>query len=185
MNKKAQIFSALAAILLSLVTFSSHAGELLDKITEDVKQDTELAKQKIKQYIDKVPAIGFLQKKVKFDGIELSHFTFENGERVVVCMPGQKVNASVKYKIRSNELPSFHSHHLVVGLHPHGPQKVLAQNFGLFDSTDKTSFHLAAPQEKGVYEVRFCHVDGPAIKETWKKEGNPPSNTIMGFLIVQ
>src|SRR5690606_17033991 len=105
-----------------------------------------------------------------------------------ICHPGDKVTAMVDYEIDSDQLSSFHLHHFIYGLDPSGPQGCLIKTLALTDSSGSAEFTLKAPQDKGVYQVRFCHSQGltyDKAHETWWKKVNPNAITVMGVMIVE
>lgn len=152
-----------------------------NKLTDEIKGD-------LKKYMNEIPAIGMIADKVDYEGITLSDFKFLNGKKYVFCSPKEEVTALVNYAIDHDQLESLHLHHFIYGLYPDGPQGCLVRSFGFVDREGSTSFTIKAPCNKGVYEVRFSHGEGLTFEtasEEWWKQGNPPSNTIMGVLIVE
>lgn len=156
-------------------------GDTSGSITEEVKHD-------LKKYINEIPAIGMIMDRVDYDGIHLQNFTFLNGKKYAVCSPGDQVSAIVDYEIDSEKLSTLHLHHFIYGLDPSGPQGCLVKSLGFKDSSGTAELILQAPQDKGLYQVRFCHGQGITYenaKDIWWKKGNPPAKTIMGIVVVK
>lgn len=142
-----------------------------------------------KNFVEACRKISYdIPGRIELEGAQLSSFQFENGAKVVFCLPGQKVKARVNYQIDAEQLPPNPSHSLVVGLYPGEPQLCLIRSLGILDSIGIAEFSLIAPRNPGVYEVRCTyskHLLFRNAKEDWSRWGNPSSETRMGVMIVQ
>jgi len=174
---KTLIFFSLAVISTVFPIY----GNVSEDTTEEIKHD-------LKKYINEIPAIGMIMDRVDYDGIHLANFTFLNGKKYAVCAPGDHITAVVDYEIDSDKLSSLHLHHFIYGLDPSGPQGCLVKSLGFRDSKGTAELTIQAPQDKGMYQVRFCHGKGITYenaKDIWWKKGNPPEKTIMGIVVVK
>jgi hypothetical protein len=144
-------------------------------------------KDKINKWISECPYIGLVAKEVTYGPITLKHFDLEDKGRVVMAQPGEKIHGTVHYKVDVSELDSLHLHHIILGIKNGGDQTCLTHALGVWDSKGKASFSLTAPEEKGVYEIRFdyqtCLTCNDALKH-WSEDPPSPKATV-GIVIVE
>lgn len=149
---------------------------------------SECAFDSIDKYADEIPGIGLIADSIKFDGITISHFRFENDKKYVISNPGETIPAYMHYAIDASALKTLHRHHLIIGLYDDGPQECILHSYGIKDSEGDVSVNLIAPEKKGVYQVRFCHsiglTDEQAQKAWWRGKG-PSAKTIVGIVVVK
>ncbi|MDP1835918.1 MAG: hypothetical protein Q8K75_08325 [Chlamydiales bacterium] len=168
MNK---FLSTLIAVALStaLVTTDSYADSITD-------------------YVKDVPGIGLISDIVKFDGIEISNFTFAENNKYIFVHPEEEFVADMDYAINSELLTSLHLHHFIIGLADDGPQACIIHSLGLGDKSGHATVTLKAPKKSGVYQVRFCHTetltDQQAFNAWWRGDG-PSAKTIVGIVVVK
>lgn len=142
----------------------------------------------IGDYAKDVPGIGLVSDSIKFDGITLSEFYFENDKKYVFVEPEEEFSIRMHYKIDADKLETLDRHHLIIGLHNDGPQKCILHAYGIKDSEGDACVTLKAPKSQGVYEVRFCHGQGWTEKEAkkaWWQGKGPSASTIMGIVVVK
>ncbi len=174
-----------ALLLLTAFVFSfSHADSLSAKSIGD--------------YIDDIPGIGLIADKVNFDGITLKNLYFVRNvqgdtkdiiaDKYVITKPGNQFLVSVDYELDGKVLDNLELHHFIYGLHPKGPQNCFLHSLGITDSKGTAEFVLEVPEEKGVYQLRFCHATGYAVfetnKEEWWRSNSANAKTIMGIVVV-
>ena len=142
----------------------------------------------IDKYAEEVPGIGLISDSIKFDGITISQFQFENDKKFIFVDPGQSFAARMHYEIDASALKTLHRHHLIIGLHDDGPQQCILHSYGIKDSEGDVCVTLEAPEKQGVYQVRFCHsiglTDEEAQKAWWRGDG-PSAKTIVGIVVVK
>jgi len=145
-------------------------------------------KKEIESYGDKFPGIGLISKRISFDGITISNFTFDNGENAIFVHPGDKVSTHFNYIIDASKLKTLHLHHFIIGLEGSGPQDCVLHTLGIKNSSGEANVILTAPKKAGAYPVRFCHsqglTDDQARAAWWNGEG-PSGRTIVGVMIVE
>lgn len=146
----------------------------------------EQPKDKIDAWIQECPYIGLVAKEVSYGPITLEDFDLDKKGRIVVAQPGEVINGAVNYKVESNELDSFHLHHIILGIKAHGAQNCISHALGIWDEKGKAHFSLTAPTEPGVYEVRFDYQTAMTCKEAMKywNEDPPSSKATIGIIII-
>ena len=134
------------------------------------------------------PGKGMIIDQVKYEGIELSNFAFSNGRRYTIINPGDEIIGQVDFKIDKKKLSLFRIHYFIIGLFPNGPQSCLVKSYGLQDSQGTARFSLTAPEDKGIYQIRFSHGTGITCKQAkkaWWHKHIHPANTMMGIVVVK
>ncbi|MBA3816452.1 MAG: hypothetical protein H0X29_08030 [Parachlamydiaceae bacterium] len=177
-QKKSTFFLKLfAAAFLAL-----SASPLLASITDNAKSD-------LNSYFEKAPWLGLITDEITYGPVKISHVHLHDGDKVVFAAPGDELHGSLKYRIKSDDLATFHLNHLVIGIKGEGPQDCLTHNVGVWDSHGKTRFKLKAPEKAGIYEVRFLLTEGLTCsnaRDTWEfGEKVPGSNATIGVIIVE
>lgn len=150
-------------------------------ISDQIKEDLE-------KYIDPVPEIGMVTDQVACEGITLTDFCFMDGRQFVLVHPNEEVKCQVHYQTHKEDLSKLSVHYFLVGLFPEDAQTYVTKTLGFMNDNDggSSEFTLKAPEEKGVYQVRFCHGEGLTFeqaKEAWNY-GEPGSETVMGIVVV-
>lgn len=142
----------------------------------------------IANYTDKIPGIGLILEEIKFDGITIKNFHFENNKKYIFVKCDQKFDVYFDYEVDASKLKTLHLHHLIIGLHKDGPQKCVLDSLGIKNSQGKAKISLVSPEKIGAYQVRFCLSEGltseQAMKAWWKEEG-PSAKTIVGIVITK
>lgn len=156
------------------------AGSLFAKdISDQIKKD-------LQKYVDQVPGIGMVTDKVECEGITLSNFCFMGGKQFVFVHPGEEVKCQVHYQTHKEDLSTLSVHYFLVGLFPEDAQTYVTRTLGFMNDGGVSEFTLKAPEEKGTYQVRFCHGEGLTFdqaKEAWNYV-EPGSETVMGIVVV-
>ena len=152
----------------------------------------------IGDFISDVPGIGLVADEVSFDGITLRNLAFVSDkgddaetikDKYVITHPGAQHYVRAEYELDSEVLDNLKLHHFIYGLHNDGPQGCLLHTLGLTDGKGELEFSIQAPEEKGVYQLRFCHATGTglfeSVKEQWWRADKATSQTIMGIVVVK
>lgn len=155
-----------------------------------------LAADSIGDYVKDVPGIGLISDEVNFEGITLKNLAFvkedEQGEhtvsdKYVITEPGSLHKVHADYELDSDVLSNLDLHHFIYGLYDDGPQGCLLHSLGVMSGKGFLDFTVKAPEEPGVYQLRFCHAQGYAsyehVKDKWWR--NASVNTIMGIVVVK
>lgn len=139
-------------------------------------------------FLADVPGIGLVVDEIKFDGIKINNFHFENDKKFIFVKPEQKLYAHFNYEVDASKLKAMHLKHLIIGLHDDGPQKCVLDTLGINDTNGKAKISLIAPEKPGVYQVRFSFSErltkSQAMKDWWKGEG-PSAKTIVGIVVTK
>jgi hypothetical protein len=169
---------------LALIMLGSFS--LMNPLAATVTSD---AKNELHQYFEKMPWLGLIADEVSYGPIVISHVHIHDGDKLAIAAPGEVLNGSLKYQIKSEDLKALHRYHLVIGIKGEGAQECVAHNMGLWDSKGKSHFKITAPQTAGVYEVRFLFVEDAtcsAAQNEWNSgKSKPDSNATVGIIIVE
>lgn len=147
----------------------------------------ESPKEKINEWINECPYIGLVAKEVTYGPISLKNFDLEDKGRVVIAQPGEVIKGTVHYKVKADQLESWHLHHIILGIKGQGGQECITHALGAWDTHGKASFSLTAPLEKGIYEIRFDYQTSVTCNdacELWR-EDPPSSNATVGIIIIE
>jgi hypothetical protein len=157
--------------------------------TLTAKDISKELKNDLRKYIDKVPGIGMVTDKVECEGITLSDFSFMGGKKFVFAEPGEEIKCQVRYETHKEAFSNTSIHFFLVGLYPQKEaQTYVTKTLGFMNEAGVSDFTLIAPEEKGTYQVRFCHGAGLTFeqaKESWHYDDHASPETVMGVVIVK
>ncbi len=141
------------------------------------------------RYFHDFPWIGLISNEISYGPITVTNVHLNDGNKIVVVKPKEKITGTLHYKIDAKRLDSFHLYHLVVGLKKVGAQDCVSHSFGIWNSKGKGRFTLKAPAEAGVYEVRFSYFEGAtcqSARDAWNSDaGDPSSAATIAVVIVE
>ncbi|MGZ3634035.1 MAG: hypothetical protein ACXU9U_00090 [Parachlamydiaceae bacterium] len=142
---------------------------------------------KVNNLISSCPWAGLVADRVTYGPVTISRVNIEDSGRLVFCKPGEKVEGSLRYKINSSKLESWHTHHILIGFQKGRAQSCITHSLGIWDKKGKARFTFDAPMEKGTYEICFgyytAELCGDAMNE-WDR--HPPSHhATIGILVVE
>lgn len=181
-NAKAVLSIATLALAFSTTNFAE--ANCVEQV-----HCNQCVEKSIDHYVQSYPYLGLVMNEVQYGPITIKDVRLNDHDRVAKVAPGETVQGKLKYKIDSKGLETLHLHHIIVGLKNVGAQDCIAHSFGVWDSKGKATFELKAPEEKGVYEVRFCYAEALSChdaRETWTQDNDQPSShATMGVLIVE
>lgn len=179
--KIGKIKNLITLSVLSCMTFFS-LGNLTAGITKD-------AKRTFNEYMHDFPYIGLVSDKISYGPIKLSKVKIDGRDKLVVAASGEELHGTLKYKVESKDLNSLHLYHLVIGIKDEGAQDCITHSLGFWNAEGKGSFTIVAPQERGVYEVRFLFTDAltcESARDIWNSgDKTPSSSATVGIIIVE
>lgn len=159
----------------------------LTVFSSQVLHAAESPKEKITEWIKSHPWIGLVAREVTYGPITLKDFDLDKSGRLVFAEPGEEIEATVKYKVHADALDSWNLHHIMVGIKGQDNPACITHTLGIWDKKGKTSFIIKAPEETGVYEVRFDYQEALLCSEAahaWQKDA-PSANATVGIIIVE
>lgn len=168
---KSAIFSSI--FLATFCTTSLHSAES--------------PKDRINEWITSCPYIGLVAKEVTYGPITLKHLDLEDNGRMVIAEPGEKISGTVRYRVNSDQLDSWHLQHILIGIKGQDNPTCITHSMGAWDKKGKSHFTLQAPLEKGVYEIRFDYHNALLCKdaaEAWSAD-SPSAKATVGIIIVE
>jgi hypothetical protein len=147
----------------------------------------ESPEDKINEWINECPYIGLVAKEVSYGPITLKNFNLDNKGRIVIARPNEIIHGTLQYKIKTDELPSLHLHHIIIGIEGEDTQSCITHALGVWDTKGKTSFSFAAPPKRGVYEIRVDYQTGLTCEEACKlwREDPPSAKATVGIIIIE
>jgi hypothetical protein len=150
---------------------------------------TSEAKQHLKDYFKECPWLGLVSNEITYGPIKIYDVNIHNEDKYAIVAPEEILKGTLKYKLKSKDLDSFHLYHLVVGIKEQGAQDCITHSLGFWDSKGKGSFTLTAPKKPGIYEVRFLLTEGATCddaREAWNKGSEEPSSAAtIGIIVVE
>lgn len=150
---------------------------------------TSGAKHDINKYLDDMPWLGLIANEVTFGPITISNVHIHDADKIVLAAPGETLNGSLSYQIKTDNLDMMHKYHLIIGIQGKDAQECVAHSLGLWDSKGHAHFKLATPLERGIYEVRFLFVEDfkcSTAKDEWNSgKKTPNSHATIGVIIVE
>jgi hypothetical protein len=158
-------------------------------LTNPLYANTSEAKKPFSEYLEECPWIGLVADYITLGPIKISKVSIHHGDKIAYVSPGKTIHGKLKYEISADDLESLHFYHLTVGFKHQGAQDCVTHNLGVWDAKGKGKFTLKAPEEPGVYEVRFLLTEGltcAGAYEAWdSSHGKPSSAATIGVLIVE
>lgn len=158
----------------------------LTALSSQSLHSAESPKDKIKNWIESNPWIGLITREVTYGPITLRDLDLDKSGRLVFAEPGEEIEAAVKYKVNADALDSWHLHHIIVGIKGQDNATCITHSLGVWDKKGKTSFIIKAPEEKGLYEVRFDYQKTLLCNDATNAwlEDSPSAKATVGIIIV-
>lgn len=135
---------------------------------------------------DEIPEASS-RNKVRYGAVTIKNFIMrslaEEG-KVIYVAPGMVVTGFAQYEIDRGTDSTINQ--IIVGFDKGGAQTAIYNGGSLSKGT--AHFSLTAPQEPGVYEVRFRYAQAytavDAVKYWWNVDGAPSEQSTIGLVIV-
>ena len=160
-------------------------------LTNPMFADTTEAKKPLSEYLEECPWIGLIANQITLGPIKISNVSIHDGDKLAYVSPGEILNGMLKYQINSKNLDSLHLYHLTIGIKNQGKgtQDCVTHNLGVWDSKGRGHFTLKAPENPGIYEVRFLLTEGltcTRARDAWNSGNEKPSAAAtIGIVIVE
>jgi hypothetical protein len=144
----------------------------------------------IQQYLNNYHWKGLIEKEAASGPATLKHLKLNDHDTAVVVKPGEEIEAEVECHLDSEQCSIFGVYRIVVGLKGEDAQAVIGNELGLVAGKSNEKFTLKAPDEAGMYQIRFRVVNAlfkDKALNSWKDEhGNEPDGTTtIGVVIVK
>lgn len=194
MKKESYFISMLVPFFLftSLAWFHEvGANKVEDRIKESIGDVADFLKKEvdvignditsIQNYLENYHWKGIIQDSATSGAETLSKLRLNGHTRVVVVKPNTEIEGVVECSLNSEEVSSLKVYRAVIGIAGLGPQAVVGKMLGISPGETLETFSLSAPNEPGLYEVRFrtadCFLEHFAF-DAWNDEnGNEPDGT--------
>ncbi len=158
---------------------ADHVKDAVDELGNDI--------DKIQAYLEKKMSIA---DQVIVGLATLSHLQLNGHHKIAVVKPGEKVEGTVDCHLDRDQCSALGFYRVVLGLKHEGPQTSICNCLGAAAGDSKESFSLTAPEEPGIYQIRFRVVES-LLESTafmhWKDENGhgPDATTTIGLLVVK
>ncbi len=156
-------------------------------LSSQILHAAESPKDKINEWINSTPWIGLVAREVTYGPITLRDLDLDKSGRLVFAEPGEEIEAVVKYKVNADTLDSWKLHHITVGIKGQDNSTCITHSLGIWNKRGKASFIIKAPEEKGMYEVRFDYQEALLCSDATKawQEDSPSAKATVGIIIVE
>lgn len=193
-SKTVLILASICAVCFPSLVFAKKfqdktkgAIENASKYLQDKVDATAEGMAKAQEYFDHYPWKGIIQERVSCGAITLSDLKMNGDHRVAVLYPGQWIEGRIRCALDPNKCSTFAGYQIMLGFPGIGPQTSFSKRFA--GETDET-FNLMAPEDPGVYELRFRVVEQMTefgLFEHWRDErgAEPGASTTIGVVIVK
>jgi hypothetical protein len=183
-------------VLSSATAFADHrdkAKETVDSISDSIKRGIDHLGDDfdaIQRYLENYHWKGVIQEKASSGAVTLEKIRLNGHSKAVVVKPGERIEGSVKCILDRNQCSALSFYRVVLGIKGEGAQESIGNELGLMAGPSEEKFALIAPQEPGIYQVRFRLVDayfkGNAFDAWEDDEGNEPDGTTtIGLIFVK
>lgn len=192
--------SPLVVIFCCALGMEAYGKDVDQKMKDFINQTSESLKngidslgddfEKIQDYLENYSWEPMIQDKESSGGETLNHLKLNNRGKVIVVRPGETVRGEVICSLNSDETSPLKVYRAVIGLYGVGPQITVGTSLGACGGASKEEFILTAPNEPGMYQIRFRGADnflGSSALESWydEKGEEPNASTIIGILYVK
>lgn len=201
-NSKFQpVATVCLVMLLGLAPSSSGwAGSIGDKVKGWIEEGSEAIQKgvdelgddfaSIQDYLDQYHWKGIIQDTAGSGSATLKQLKLNEHSRVIIVKPGEKIEAKAKCNVDADTSSAFSLYRIVVGLKGVGPQAVIGNELGFYAGKTREKFTLVAPEEPGMYQIRFRLVEAfsktTALNAWTDAEGNEPDGlTTIGIIFVK
>ncbi|MGH2611517.1 MAG: hypothetical protein ACRDFB_00535 [Rhabdochlamydiaceae bacterium] len=154
----------------------------VDKVTGDIEA--------VQEYFDHYSWKGIIQDHTTSGVATLEQLKLNGHPKAVVVYPGAKIEGEVQCSLDSKQCSKLAYYRVVLGIKGLGPQESICNDLGAVVGKSVEKFTMTAPENKGIYEIRFRVVDSfseSSAFEAWADdEGQEPdATTTIGIIIVK
>lgn len=165
---------------------SERAEAALKSALEKIKDDA----QAVRDYLSNHCWKDIIHDDAVSGPVTLKNLTLNGYPKAVLAQPGETVEATVDCNLDREKCNSLSFYRIVVGLKGVGAQTTIGNELGIVAGPSKEKFSLVAPQEPGIYQIRYTVAETVFEKKarhSWvDKKGNEPSAaTTIGVIVVQ
>lgn len=162
------------------------AADFLKKGVESVGENIE----SLQSYLDNYHWKGILQDEAVVGPATLRHLELNGHKRAVAVRPGERIEGIVQCTLDSSKCSSLSFYRIVLGIKGKGPQVAIGNELGAVAKESLERFSLVAPNERGIYQLRFRVVESlfeSSALDAWvDHEGNEPDGTAtIGIIVVK
>ena len=200
-DKKIRSLFILLTALFCVVSFNTGwAKKVDDKIKDAIDDVADFLKkgvdavgdniEALQNYLDNYHWKGLIQDEAAVGPATLRHLQLNGHRRAIAVKPGEKIDGVVQCTLDSSRCSSLSLYRIVLGIKGKGPQITIGNELGAAARETLERFTLAAPQEPGIYQIRFRVVESlfeSSALDAWTDErGNEPDGTTtIGIILVK
>jgi len=153
----------------------------LDKLQDNV--------QTVQKYFDNYQWKGVISDRVAFGPVSLSKLYLNGHNRAVIVKRGEYIDVSVDCDVDKHGLSNIALYRVVLGFKDVGPEASICSCLGATGCKKHEEFKLRAPEEPGLYQIRFrfveSYTEGQAFREWYDHDGKQPdATTTIGLVYV-
>lgn len=161
-----------------------NAAKEIEKVIHKLGEETSA----VQNYLNNYSWKGIIQDKASSGPATLKHLSMNGESRVLAIKPGEKIEGEVVCNMDKEKCSPLSLYRVAIGIKGLGAQTTIGNELGLIagESVEKFSFH--APQNRGLYQIRFKVVEALLEKsalDTWTyDQGEPDASTTIGIIFV-
>lgn len=193
--------AALVTLLISAIVLAPRlegksVADKAKKAVEEASKDLEKGIDKlshnydeIQHYLDNYHWKGIVENEVTSGPVTLANLKLNGHSLSTVVGPNHRVDVEVDCSYDKSKLDSTSYYQVVIGLKNVGGLTTIASTFGYIAGKSNEKFSFNAPNDPGVYEIRFRPVSifstDNALKAWVDEQGKEPdSKTTIGIIVV-
>ena len=161
------------------------AADSLKKGVEAAGEDLEA----IQSYLDNYQWKGLLEHEATSEYATLRDLKLNHRGRAIVVSPGERIHGKVHVTLDANQCSPLSLYRIAIGFSGKGAQTTIYNSLGACkDHAER--FDLIAPQEPGIYQIRFrlsnALFESSALDEWVNKNGDEPdAKSTIGIVVVK
>lgn len=200
-DKKIRSLFILLTALFCVVSFNTGWAKKVDEKIKDAIDDVADFLKKgvdavgdnidaLQNYLDNYHWKGIVQDEAASGPATLRHLHLNDHRRAIAVRPGEKIEGTIQCALDSSRCSSLSLYRIVLGIKGKGPQTTIGNELGAAARETLEKFTLTAPDEPGIYQIRFRVVESlfeSSALDSWMDErGNEPDGTTtIGIILVK
>lgn len=187
------LFCFVAPGWLSAKSAEDKVKEAIDRVSDALKKGVDECGndlRAVQNYLDNYQWKGVIEDSASAGPATLSQVTLNGRPKAIAVQRGERIHGHLHCFLDPEKAETMTYYRVLIGFSGKGGQTTLYNRFGMGAGGSDEDFSLIAPQEPGLYEIRFRVVEkfteGEAIKQWVDLNGNEPdARTTIGFVVVK
>ena len=172
----------------NIITGSLDKTLRLWNVSQPTEQPLSSEEENLTSGIVTLPKIP---NRVTYGQVKLSNFTLNNEGNFIIATPGEKIDASANYIYNCSECQEGSLNQIIVGIAGENIAQACIYNACIYNGdiqgSGSSKFTLTAPNEPGIYYIRFRYAQAEIRKKAlgwWRIGGKPTSKANIGLIVV-